>query len=292
MFTYSDYLNGEDINDNPFIYRCNYCNSPLVITEIDDSWSISNDEILRVHQDTIDGYREVHDLEDCYLNLDLESQSISVKVFYCWVCGWWRLIKRIDVSAEAWQIWSLHFGCAGSLRNLDVFNIETPLDEVRDFICRNYDKRINIHPRLFEELVASVFKSLGYGVVVTGYSNDGGIDIVMIDSKNRKIGVQVKRHKNAIKVEQIRAFVGALLLGDLPRGIFVTTSFFQSGAMKVGDQGIKIPSIELIDAKRFYDALKIAQIYDRGRQLMPFEMNCKTIPSISYYGWDTPMNSL
>jgi hypothetical protein len=61
-------------------------------------------------------------------------------------------------------------------------------------------------------------------------------------------------------VEAIRALAGALLLGGYTKGIFVTTSHFQSGA----DRTVALASargvpIELVDAQRFYDALGIVQ---------------------------------
>jgi restriction endonuclease Mrr len=42
--------------------------------------------------------------------------------------------------------------------------------------------------------------------------------------------VQVKRYRNAIQVEQIRSLAGAHMAHGMTRGIFVTTSSFQSGA--------------------------------------------------------------
>lgn len=81
----------------------------------------------------------------------------------------------------------------------------------------------------------------------------------MIDPAGQRVGVQVKRYRNRIKVEQIRSFAGALLLGQYTKGVFVTTSAFQSGARKAAqlseERGI---AIELIDWKRFYEALKIS----------------------------------
>jgi restriction system protein len=54
---------------------------------------------------------------------------------------------------------------------------------------------------MFEETVASVFRSLGYDATVTAYSGDGGIDVILHKGEER-IGVQVKRYRNSISVEQ------------------------------------------------------------------------------------------
>jgi restriction system protein len=113
---------------------------------------------------------------------------------------------------------------------------------------------------VFEETVASVFRDLGYGARVTAYSGDDGIDVILDGQSDTMIGVQVKRYRNSIQVEQIRSLAGALVLGGLTRGIFVTTSTFQGGAddtaQRLNTRGYQI---ELMDATRFFDALKIAQ---------------------------------
>lgn len=293
MFRFIDRIHGIEINDSPYKKRCRYCNSGFITTEIEDVWHVSNDDIINVHEDTVKNYKKHHNLAEHYLNLNLSTANHKAFFQYCWTCGWWRLLKRVRICAETWQVWEMFFGCAGCLKNLDLVNINSPLNEIRDFITKNYEKRLNINPKLFENLVASVFKSLGYNVLVTGYTHDGGIDIVLDSPNSKKIGVQVKRHKSAIKLEQIRAFAGALLLNNLPDGIFITTSSFTQGALNVtnqlSDRGI---SIKLIDAPRFYNTLKIAQIYDKSNEFMPFSPCLATIPHIEYYGWHTPMNSL
>lgn len=135
-----------------------------------------------------------------------------------------------------------------------------PIGDVRDYLAARYDARFQIHPKKFEDVVASVFRDLGYRSRVTAYSGDDGIDVILDDPQGELIGVQVKRYKDNIKVEQIRSLAGALKLNDLTKGIFVTTSSFQAGAerttRKFRERGLPI---QLIDAPRFLEALHIAQ---------------------------------
>jgi hypothetical protein len=84
----------------------------------------------------------------------------------------------------------------GSLKELNLADISIPLAEVRDYLAARYNARFQIHPRLFEETVGAVFSGLGYAVVVTAYSGDNGIDVIMRRSDDL-IGVQVKRYRNA-----------------------------------------------------------------------------------------------
>ncbi|QOZ06889.1 restriction endonuclease [Bradyrhizobium sp. CCBAU 51765] len=113
---------------------------------------------------------------------------------------------------------------------------------------------------MFEETVASVFRSLGYEATVTAYSGDDGVDVILQKGKER-IGVQVKRHRNSISVEQIRSLAGAMIVNDVTKGIFVTTSKFERGSARTIDRlRVRGYPIELIDAPRFFDMLKLTQI--------------------------------
>jgi restriction system protein len=145
------------------------------------------------------------------------------KVRVCQVCGWWKV--------EHWshlEEGNLYIGdrsaAAGSLRHLDLTNVETPLQEVRKFLAAKYTSRFAIDPYLFEKTVGSVFKDLGYEFLVTSRSGDEGID-VLLHRHDEVIGVQVKRYQTAIKVGQIRELVGALVLKKFTKGMFVTLDF-------------------------------------------------------------------
>lgn len=182
----------------------------------------------------------------------------SANVEACPACGWWKAqyIKRWTNPGGSCT--DVHQGGA-SLKELDLTNISAPIAEVRDYITARYEGRLSLHPRLFEEVVGSVFSDLGYSAVVTAYSGDDGIDVILTSGSDT-IGVQVKRYKNKISVEQIRSLAGALVLNGLTRGIFVTTSTFEAGAHSTADRlshaGYRI---ELLDAPRFYDALHLSQ---------------------------------
>jgi len=190
---------------------------------------------------------------DIAKDVDWKS-SVSV----CGSCGWWkgRLIEDWGTPAGYGQV--VRQGGA-SLRELDLADVSMPLAELRDYLLAKYGARFDVHPRVFEEAVAAVFTDMGYEAVVTGYTGDGGIDVILYDASS-VIGVQVKRHKSVIKVEQIRSLAGALLLHGMTRGVFVTTSHFQTGVPgTVGRYLCRGYEIDLLDAERFYDALRITR---------------------------------
>lgn len=293
VFEYKDYADPREVYNNPHKLKCLYCSSKLKFVDMEDIWGESDDnEVLEIQKTVHEGYREIYGLEDGYLNLKMETKDEEVRLDYCPICGWWRIVKDVCVCAEEWQIWDIFFGLSGKLKTFDLTDVNQPISEVKNFLTAKYDSRFFVNPKLFEEVVASVFKEIGYDVNVTGYSNDGGIDVVLENGQNDKIGVQVKRYKNKIKVEQIRAFAGALILSNFTKGIFVTTSDFQPGAIKASQSfTMKTLLIELVNASKFYDALKISQkpFVDIDSIRDNLKSNAK---KLFKYGWVTPRNSL
>jgi restriction system protein len=186
-------------------------------------------------------------------------------VSLCSTCGWWKAIEDYECN----PIYSSHdpgplreltlarrAGVA-VLREFDLSDLTLPLHEVRQFLLAKFSQRFTMHPRLFEMTVASVFESAGFDVVLTAYTKDGGIDVILQGTEGT-VGVQVKRWRNSVDVDQIRALAGALLQHGHTRGVFVTTSKFQSGVKRtVAQLASRGYPIELIDAPRLFDALKI-----------------------------------
>ena len=229
-----------------FNYPCDFCKTPLR-------------PIDKVYETFTYQFRNLHDFACLYV---------------CPSCGWWSCVsnhgtiggksdeftptleQRNDFASE-FGLSGLNVGFATShLRTLDLRDLKNPLTEVKDYLRAKYEKRFDLHPRLFEEIVGSVFTNEGYQVSVTSYSNDGGIDAILHDSDGTAIGVQVKRYKNDISVSQIREFLGALVLNGFTKGVFVTTSRFQKGAYEVvGAMEKKGVLIRLMDNGRFFDAL-------------------------------------
>ena len=138
------------------------------------------------------------------------------ELLLCEICGWWRFEERFEEAFM--RIESVVRAAAASLREIDLSDISIPTQQVRDYLCARYEKRFDVNPRLFEQTVASVFRDLGYKAQVTGYRNDGGIDVILY-KHNKQVGVQVKRYRARIEVEQIRSLAGALILSGITKGI-------------------------------------------------------------------------
>lgn len=180
----------------------------------------------------------------------------------CPVCGWW-----VASLLEGHAPHMTHDGgylilrrACGALKELDLADVSIPTDELRRYLLAKYGDRFDIHPRKYEEIVGSVFKDFGFRVRVTSFSGDEGIDVIVFDGTGGTIaGIQVKRQRGKITAEQIRSFLGALVLKGLTNGIYVTTSSYQRGAAIAAAEArfrARV-AISLMDAQRFYDALNI-----------------------------------
>ncbi|MDN7178580.1 restriction endonuclease [Caballeronia sp. SEWSISQ10-4 2] len=208
-----------------------------------------------------------------YKDFEAFNSEVGVTPAVCAGCGWWTVLVEqqdleptihydpdsSDILDDGVHRFSMTTGAAGSLKELDLTDVEQPLQDIRDYLTIRYEKRFELHPRLFEETVASVFRDCGFHARVTSYSGDGGIDVIL-ERGDETIGVQVKRYKNAINAEQIRSLAGALLIGGYTKGVFVTTSRYQRGGVRVSELATaRGMPIELLDAPRFLGELKIAQ---------------------------------
>lgn len=173
----------------------------------------------------------------------------------CGRCGWWTFYLY---PYETMGGWHEIFGNFGVLKEFDLTDLSTPLGDIRSYLVASYESRYEVNPRTFEHVVGGVLSDFGFDVRVTAYSGDGGIDIVLTGKDGSSIGVQVKRYRKKIRVEQIRAFMGALMLGRHTAGLFVTTSDFQPGARSAASAAVArgIP-IELMGASDFLDALEV-----------------------------------
>ena len=98
------------------------------------------------------------------------------------------------------------------------------------------EKLQNANPYFFEKVVLILFQKMGYGnFQETPKSGDGGVDGIISQDKLglEKIYIQAKRYSSENKVREpaIRNFIGAMS-GDVNKGIFVTTSSFDDGAVQ------------------------------------------------------------
>lgn len=118
-------------------------------------------------------------------------------------------------------------------------------------------------PSSFEKLVVLLLQKMGYGGeikdsgLVTKKSNDGGIDgIIKEDILGfGRINIQAKRYKRDIVIgrEEIQKFVGALMVAQSNKGVFITTSYFSKGAIEYVENLYGNTTVVLIDGTKLAD---------------------------------------
>jgi restriction system protein len=110
------------------------------------------------------------------LQLRGEIGDRQTSLHICPICGWWIAVDSAVLPAVKYQFWLINLVAPSALMELSLTDVETPLIEIRNHLRRRYEDRHYIHPKIFEDTVASVFRDLGYDAYATAYSNDGGID--------------------------------------------------------------------------------------------------------------------
>lgn len=112
-----------------------------------------------------------------------------------------------------------------------------------------------MHPYEFQELVASLLRAMGYHVAwVAPPGKDRGIDILAwsdpLGTRPPRIKIQVKRHEENIRVQDLRSFLA--VLGEDDVGIFVTTGGFTKDAEDEARTQER-RKVTLIDLERLFD---------------------------------------
>jgi hypothetical protein len=115
----------------------------------------------------------------------------------------------------------------------------------------------DLDPRLFENLIGQLLAALGFeDVVVTRYSNDGGIDVrarlAVGGVTDVRTAVQVKRWTNSVSGRTVRELRGGL--GPHERGLVITLSTFTKDARAEAGAADRSP-ISLVDGDRLVELL-------------------------------------
>jgi restriction system protein len=132
------------------------------------------------------------------------------------------------------------------------------------------EKLKEIDPFYFEKVILILLKKMGYGdFIETAKTGDGGIDGIINEDKLGldKIYIQAKRYgENKVREKDIRNFIGAMS-GDTQKGVFVTTSTFDSGATKKAHDAhhtiILIDGLKLVDLMHQYNVgIQVKAVYE------------------------------
>jgi restriction endonuclease Mrr len=103
--------------------------------------------------------------------------------------------------------------------------------EKEDFeIASSLQGLLNLDSKQFEDIVALMFRRMGYDASQTAYTGDGGKDVIM-RKDGKLIFVECKRYVSTpVGRPDIQKFHSAIITEKAHFGYFVTTSSFTSEA--------------------------------------------------------------
>lgn len=188
-------------------------------------------------------------------NEDMWYVSAHAHVGECPYCGYWQSYFYQDFGAgpmdSHYPRWEAH------ISKLSEFPDNIPdgcLQELAQYLKIYPSFWHAINPTKLEKLIADIFRA-NYQeseVIHVGKPNDGGVDVVFIDSGNKRWMIQVKRREFPDKAEGVstlRNLLGALLLKNSKYGIVVSTAdHFSFWAHEASRQALSQGyTVELID---------------------------------------------
>lgn len=208
-------------------------------------------------------------------------REISEKVWQC-ECGWWQIYFYSYIEEESiYKDW-YETVYSSQLKKFSIGDRNIPIKILRSYLEKHEEKIFQINDKRMEELVASIFREhFQCDVKEVGKSHDGGVDLIMIESDKPTI-IQVKRRKSPTKTEnvkEIRDLLGATLLSESKRCIFVTTAdHFSKDAINSRNAAIRkniVESFELFDYRSFLDMLHLykTDVSETWKQFLQFEAN-------------------
>ncbi len=143
------------------------------------------------------------------------------------------------------------------LREFDCNLPEGCAADIAQWIRRDPKRWHTITPRQLEKLVADIFRSNFTNAEVShvGRPDDGGVDVIFVETTNKQWLIQVKRREkpnSSEPVETIRNLLGTMVLENASLGIVVSTAdHFTYRAYEATGRAKKCGMIiELIDRKK------------------------------------------
>lgn len=173
----------------------------------------------------------------------------------CGRCGWWRhWINQGNVGRTSEAV--------GALLEFEINDSRLLISELKSHLAKRFSDIYTISSHRFEEVIASVYRSLGWTVSLTTQTRDGGVDLFCLEKNTGDLCiVECKRYAADRKVGI--AFVDRLIGTSFRIGAdeahLVTSSDFSRPAVDAADQatneGLRL---KLVDA---HELLRLLRVY-------------------------------
>jgi restriction system protein len=151
-------------------------------------------------------------------------------------------LKPCDEQHQGLESRVLYGPSTLSVLNANSFLFTDIESEAIAYFSRHPELLFSLHPRRFEELVASIFRSNGFDVELTPESRDGGVDIFAVRRDGFSGGmlhlIECKRYQplNKVGIGTVQRLLGVVDHHRATKGLVITTSSFSSDAIEFATQ--------------------------------------------------------
>lgn len=177
----------------------------------------------------------------------------------CQTCGFWYVAENVlGLALEDHYRWDI-----ATMRHFDINDPQVGLIEVATHLSRTVSDLYALTSSRFEELVAQVYRDLGYHVRLTQKSRDGGYDLILLEGSGaRQTIVECKRYglKKPITVGIVREVLGVQLALGVPKAQIVASTYFTKPAVRAAKKvsaGHSGYELELVDIQRLTEMLGV-----------------------------------
>ena len=181
----------------------------------------------------------LQDMVRNFLNIDWEPGERSMSLFHQFIRdqGWTTKIEdlKVLIDNERERIQQSQFE-----KSLEAPASTCLLDEL--------DSMTGLE---FENLLARLYRKMGYAVTLTKRSGDAGADL-MVDKFGESTVIQAKRYSSTVGVKAIQEVTAAIKHYRARRGAVITTNYFTKQAIRLANSN----GIELIDRGKLEDLLR------------------------------------
>jgi hypothetical protein len=190
--------------------------------------------------------------EDGFMNA---QEYFIPSQWFCLKCGWF--INGLRMGNGVGRTLTR----AASLLEFDINDSNLAIPEILSHLSKKYSDIYQLSSHRFECLIAEIYANIGWHVEQTQQTRDGGIDLICLSKKNKKLLVQCKRYakERKVTISEVDRLLGVTMRTKGNEAHLVTSSFFTAPAIKAANQTHKeIMSFKLIDA---HELLSLLEVY-------------------------------
>ncbi len=244
MFSLSD-LPGQRDRLLPFVkMSCPYCKTRLDIHQVAEGKSKWDED--EEFEDEVDEYAKVYALE------------------YCRNCRYWRW-HDFNVFTSFEEVHHTYKGFLSKFREFDNILPDGFTQEFAQWIRANERRWHTMQPKSLERIVSEIIRSTyqASDVMHVGRPDDGGVDVVFVESQDKKWLIQVKRREKARHgepVDTVRNLLGTMVLESSNYGMIVSTAdhfTFRAyeAAQRAREKGMFIELVDKGKLNRMLDSI-------------------------------------